>query len=283
MVAIFGGFGGRRDDDREGGVLGLLVGIIVAPLAAMLIQLAISRKREFLADASGALLTRYSEGLASALEKISADPTPMRSAKSVSLNLAKRKAEREQTQIVMGSTGLTGLKRVLLGSTAAKVVALPDDDTAPVLALILFAAAPAAADAAPGMTGGEAIAYVPASLGIESGVGVGFGAGVGGGPHPLNAHFAGHVGHCGFAGRRRCRAFPPWDGAAVAFPATRRTCPLRPGSLQGSTFAQQPTWSKSPLDRGAVPDQDPACARIVAADRTPIPGLRGDRQGEAAP
>ncbi len=82
---------------------------------------------------------------------------------------------------------------------------------------------------------------------------------------------------------------------------------VEPGSLQGSTFAQQPTWSKSPLDRGAVPDQDrapiklktgpnllllkitqggggwSACARIVAADRTPIPGLRGDRQGEVAP
>ena len=50
----------------------MLVGIvlaILAPIVAMLIQLAISRKREFLADASGALLTRYPEGLASALEK----------------------------------------------------------------------------------------------------------------------------------------------------------------------------------------------------------------------
>jgi len=67
-----------RKDDREGGgqaqMILMLVGIILAiltPIAAKLIQLAISRKREFLADASGALLTRYPEGLASALEKIS--------------------------------------------------------------------------------------------------------------------------------------------------------------------------------------------------------------------
>lgn len=74
---------GGDDDNRERGQLGLILfaaGIvlsILAPLAATLIQLAISRKREFLADASGALLTRYPEGLASALEKISADPVPM--------------------------------------------------------------------------------------------------------------------------------------------------------------------------------------------------------------
>ena len=71
---------GRGGDDREGGQLGtilFIVGLalsILAPIAAVLIQLAISRKREFLADADGALLTRYPEGLASALEKISADP-----------------------------------------------------------------------------------------------------------------------------------------------------------------------------------------------------------------
>ena len=77
----FSFFGGRRGGrDREGGQIGAIlsiVGIILAilsPLAAILIQLAISRKREFLADADGALLTRYPEGLASALEKIVADP-----------------------------------------------------------------------------------------------------------------------------------------------------------------------------------------------------------------
>ena len=72
-------FGGRRDD-REGNGLFMIIGIIVAilaPIAASLIQLAISRKREYLADASGSLLTRYPEGLASALEKISQYGKPM--------------------------------------------------------------------------------------------------------------------------------------------------------------------------------------------------------------
>lgn len=66
-------FGGG-DDDRQKNPLFLILGIagiILLPIAAQLMQLAISRKREFLADASGALLTRYPEGLASALEKIS--------------------------------------------------------------------------------------------------------------------------------------------------------------------------------------------------------------------
>jgi heat shock protein HtpX len=76
--------GGRRNSDNENGNVGvilLVLGIfaaILAPIAASLVQLAISRKREFLADADGALLTRYPEGLAKALEKISADPTPMK-------------------------------------------------------------------------------------------------------------------------------------------------------------------------------------------------------------
>jgi heat shock protein HtpX len=75
-------FGFRGRDDREGGgnIL-MIVGIvfaILAPIASTLIQLAISRKREYLADASGALLTRYPEGLASALKKIGEYGTPMR-------------------------------------------------------------------------------------------------------------------------------------------------------------------------------------------------------------
>ena len=72
--------GGSRGNDR-GGALFLVIGIVAAillPIASQLIQLAISRKREFLADASGALLTRYPEGLASALEKISQHGRPMR-------------------------------------------------------------------------------------------------------------------------------------------------------------------------------------------------------------
>lgn len=85
--------GARRSNDREEGQLGLILMIaaivlsILAPLAAMLIQLAISRKREYLADADGALLTRYPEGLASALEKISADPTPMAHANRATAHL----------------------------------------------------------------------------------------------------------------------------------------------------------------------------------------------------
>jgi heat shock protein HtpX len=83
-------FGGSRDsDNRNHGPL-IIVGIVLsllAPLAAFLIRMAISRKREFLADASGALLTRYPEGLASALEKISADPKPVDTASSATAHL----------------------------------------------------------------------------------------------------------------------------------------------------------------------------------------------------
>jgi heat shock protein HtpX len=68
-AAIFGGFGGRRED-REGGVLGLLAAAIVAPLAALLIQMAVSRSREYQADASGAEMAGHPYGLARALEKL---------------------------------------------------------------------------------------------------------------------------------------------------------------------------------------------------------------------
>ncbi len=89
-ISFFGGT--RRRDDREGnaGALLMVAGIIaaiLAPIAATLIQLAISRKREFLADADGALLTRYPEGLASALQKIASDPTPMPSANTATSHL----------------------------------------------------------------------------------------------------------------------------------------------------------------------------------------------------
>jgi heat shock protein HtpX len=70
--------GGNREDNRGGLFMILaIVGIVLAPIAAQLIQLAISRRREFLADASGAILTRYPEGLARALQKISGYDAPM--------------------------------------------------------------------------------------------------------------------------------------------------------------------------------------------------------------
>jgi len=86
---FFGGMRGRDDEDRNGGMMAI-IGIalaILAPIAAMLIQFAISRRRESLADASGALLTRYPEGLASALEKIGADTSPMRAARDSTAHL----------------------------------------------------------------------------------------------------------------------------------------------------------------------------------------------------
>ncbi len=68
--AIFGGFGGRDDDRNGGGVFELLVMMIVAPIAAMLIQMAVSRSREYQADASGAEMAGQPHGLASALGKL---------------------------------------------------------------------------------------------------------------------------------------------------------------------------------------------------------------------
>ena len=85
-----GSAGWRRNDRGRGGNILVLAGLalaILAPVAATLIQLAISRKREFLADASGALLTRYPEGLAKALEKISADPAEMSTANNTTAHL----------------------------------------------------------------------------------------------------------------------------------------------------------------------------------------------------
>ena len=83
-------FGGGDREDSKAGVVFLvlgIVGIILAPIAAQMIQMAISRKREYLADASGALLTRYPEGLASALEKIHAYAQPMRRANNATAHL----------------------------------------------------------------------------------------------------------------------------------------------------------------------------------------------------
>ena len=80
---------GRRDDRNDNALLMILavIGIILAPLAAKLIELAVSRRREYLADASSALLTRYPDGLASALRKIGGYAAPMRSANLATAHL----------------------------------------------------------------------------------------------------------------------------------------------------------------------------------------------------
>lgn len=84
-------FGGGRDSDNgKAGILFLvlgIIGIILAPIAAQMIQMAISRRREYLADVSGALLTRYPEGLASALEKIHQYSQPMKRANNATAHL----------------------------------------------------------------------------------------------------------------------------------------------------------------------------------------------------
>ncbi len=79
-----------RNDDRGNNGMFLLIGIVLAiisPIIAMLIQLAISRRREYLADASGALLTRYPEGLARALEKLKSDREVLESATNATAHL----------------------------------------------------------------------------------------------------------------------------------------------------------------------------------------------------
>ncbi|OGH64132.1 MAG: zinc metalloprotease HtpX [Candidatus Magasanikbacteria bacterium RIFCSPHIGHO2_01_FULL_41_23] len=77
------------NDNKSGGILAIagLVLILLSPIIAELIKLAVSRKREFLADASGSLLTRYPEGLARALEKISASNQPLETASTATAHL----------------------------------------------------------------------------------------------------------------------------------------------------------------------------------------------------
>lgn len=78
---------GSRGNTHPAMMLFGIIAAILAPVIATLIRLAISRKREFLADASGALMTRYPEGLARALEKISSDSNPIKSAKNATAHL----------------------------------------------------------------------------------------------------------------------------------------------------------------------------------------------------
>jgi heat shock protein HtpX len=87
--AIFGGFRGSDSEDSGGGMLGLIVTAILAPIAATLIQLAISRSREYMADETGARLARNPEPLARALEKlaIASQRMPMANAKPATAHL----------------------------------------------------------------------------------------------------------------------------------------------------------------------------------------------------
>jgi len=90
---LWGGIGGRRGNDSNGGPATLILfGIgfalmVIAPIAGEIIKRAVSRNREFLADAQGAMLTRYPPGLAAALRKIAASPTAMHSANNATAHL----------------------------------------------------------------------------------------------------------------------------------------------------------------------------------------------------
>jgi heat shock protein HtpX len=90
LRSMFWGGGRRSSNEGEAGEIFFIAAIalsILAPIGAMLIQLAISRRRESLADASGVLLTRYPDGLISALKKIAADTTPMKFANDSTAHL----------------------------------------------------------------------------------------------------------------------------------------------------------------------------------------------------
>jgi heat shock protein HtpX len=88
----WGGMGGRRNNQggNEGNAILFAVGLalaVLAPFFAQIIKLAMSRRREYLADAEGAMLTRYPPGLASALRKVAGDHTPMRTANNATAHL----------------------------------------------------------------------------------------------------------------------------------------------------------------------------------------------------
>jgi len=92
MRSVWFGGRGRKSGGNNGGAgaIFLVVGLVFAafgPLIAQLLRLAVSRRREFLADASGAMMTRYPPGLASALRKISADPEPLEAANKATAHM----------------------------------------------------------------------------------------------------------------------------------------------------------------------------------------------------
>ena len=88
-LSFFGGFGGGNNRNNANIIVLIfgVIAIILAPIAATLIQLAISRRREYLADASGALLTRYPEGLESALQKLGSYAAPMKTASTTTAHM----------------------------------------------------------------------------------------------------------------------------------------------------------------------------------------------------
>lgn len=85
----YGGYRRRRSNDSGNGIILIIaiVAAVLAPIVAALIQFAVSRQREYLADASGALLTRYPDGLASALEKIASDNEPLEAANKATAHM----------------------------------------------------------------------------------------------------------------------------------------------------------------------------------------------------
>ena len=118
---LFGG--GNRDSDNRGSNVLAIVGIvfvILSPIIATLIQLAISRRREFLADASGALLTRYPDGLARALQKISSYGAPMKTASNATAHM--------YISNPFGQKAMSGLKHLFMTHppTSARIKALTD-------------------------------------------------------------------------------------------------------------------------------------------------------------
>lgn len=86
-IGLFGGFGGGGDRGNALGIVLAIAAAIIAPIVALLLKAAVSRRRELLADSSGALLTRYPDGLASALQKIGSYNKPMRKANSSTAHL----------------------------------------------------------------------------------------------------------------------------------------------------------------------------------------------------
>lgn len=91
MRSMWWGGGRRRNNRDDGGnpiaLVVALIAVILAPIVATLMKLAISRRREYLADAEGALFTRFPDGLASALEKIAADTEPLEAANKATAHL----------------------------------------------------------------------------------------------------------------------------------------------------------------------------------------------------